>query len=428
MSKMRVFLSKCTSLLALVLGYAPVWVILSALLCADFALKSLLLPLLLLPLGAGCYLVRGRRRGFYCAAALLAYALLGWLLLPRGGIGPYLLLLPGVLLFTWVPRSASSPVGQEWPVGVWAGGFISGVIILILLSARGLNERGTVMQARAVLPYLVMGYVFLLMINLNRLSVEAGTVGKGESGLSAAMFRRNRMGVVLLFLFGLLCALWKKMALWLDRAVQAVKGFIRWLFSLIRLPGMTGVPPTEDGGMGMDMGAAEEMVEKGAFALFMEKVLMVIGCIGAAVGIAFALYFLGKKLVALLRRIMARMKMYMRRAGEDYVDETESIFDPEEVKKLLQEQVQQLFRPRKKAAAARWQDLDARGKVRWIYREFMRRHPGSEALTAREALEKDMTISRSITQPFARLYDRARYSDHAIDEKDARIYRDLFKY
>ena len=424
-----VYLKKVTALLVLLLGYAPVFGLLGTLLMPDYVLRSLLYCALLLPLGSVLFAVRGKWRIICLGLSAVLYTLLVCLLLPEGSSLLCLLhIVPGIMLLFMIPKAAREAVGSEWTVGVWAGGFFAGIIVQMLLSAKGLAERGRVTDAREILLYAFAAYAFLMLMNLNQASMDSGTIAGSKTGISAGMLRRNRSGVVLLFAVALVASMWGKLAVWLDILWQKCKALLRWLIALLPKRNITGQMPGEEG-FGGEMGVGVgEIVEKSAFALFMEKVMMFMGYLFVAALLALVLYVLIRQLIRLYRWIREKVRSYMVRAAEDYVDETETIFDPEEVRKLLSKKVKTLLKPAKREKKTRWQDLDGRGKVRYIYRCFYERHPNSRHLTAREALLDENTISKAISVPFADLYDRARYSDHPIDEKDAEKWREKFKY
>lgn len=429
MSRENVFVQKVTALIALLLGYAPVFCLLGTLTMPEYVLRSLLFCAMLLPLGSVLFVVRGKWR-FACVCVCAAiYALLIWLLLPEGnGLFPYLHIAPGVVILFMIPAAARSTAGSEWSVGVWAGGFFFSVFVYMLLGARGLAERGRVMDAREILLYVFAAFMFLMLMNLNRISMESGIISGSKTGTSGGMTQKNRAGVILLFAVAVIASLWGKLAVWLDILWTKSKALLLWLISLIPMRKTTGTMPGE-GAMSSEMGVGiGEIAEKSAFALFMEKVLMAFGYLLGAVLFVVAVYTVGKQLLRLYRWLQEKIKAYITRTAEDYVDETENIFDPEEVKRLLGEKVKNLLTPTKKEKKPRWQDLDGRGKVRYLYRCFYERHPKLQHLTAREALLEENTISKSVSVPFAELYDRARYSEHPIDEKDAEKWREKLKY
>ena len=98
------------------------------------------------------------------------------------------------------------------------------------------------------------------------------------------------------------------------------------------------------------------------------------------------------------------------------------------MKKLLGDTVRSMFTPKKREKQVRWQQLDGRGKVRYLYRMFYDRHPRQQHLTAREALLSDPTIPRGVSEGFSAVYDKARYSDHPITDREAENWKEKLKY
>ncbi|MBE5776681.1 MAG: hypothetical protein E7326_04185 [Clostridiales bacterium] len=425
----KVFLKKALALVTVCLGYAPAFALIAAFGMPKSALYAIWQCALVIPFGLLQFILQGRARAVYAPVSALLYALVIAVIMPEGtGIMGYVPLLIGCALLLITPRAAKAPIGSEWSVGLWAGGMFAGLFAQLLLRARGLAEQGQVKVVSEVLLYLYVVYIFLLLMNLNQASMDMGTVSRGKAGLSSSMVRRNRGSVVLLFMAALVASMWGTLAKWVETLWEKAMAALRFLLNLIPLRRDEGILQQE-GVMSIDPGAAmAEAVEKSWFAQLMDKILLFIGYAAAAALAVFVIYFLGKKLWQLVKWLGGRFRDYVNKASEDYVDETENIFDAEEVKKLLSDKVKELFAKKPREKKPRWQELDGRSKVRYLYRCFMERHPKVSHLTAREALLSDDTISRSLTQPFADLYDKARYSDHAISEQDAEKWKQKLNY
>lgn len=425
----KVLFQKTVSLIAMALGYAPAFALLAAFGMPDTCLYALWLSLLVVPFGMPQFLLKGRTRAVYAPLSAVLYAALCAWMLPRGtGLMGYAGILIGCVLLLITPKAAKAPIGSEWSVGLWAGALITSLFAQLLLRARGLAEQGQVAQLCQALVCCCVCFLFLMLMNLNRASMDMGTVSKGRTGVSPSMLKRNRGSVLLLFAIALIVSLWGTLAEWVNMAFEAFMRLLRFVLSLIPLRRDEGIL-SEEGVMSIDPGmAVGEAVEKSAFAIFMDQLLLVIGYAAALALAVFVMYFLAKRLAKLFRWMGGRFRDYVNRASEDYEDETESIFDAEEVKKLLGDKVKEILTPKKKPRAPKWQELDGRGKIRYLYRMFYDRHPKQQHLTAREALLSDDTVSKSVSVPFAAMYDKARYSDHPISEKDAEMWKEKLKY
>ena len=109
----------------------------------------------------------------------------------------------------------------------------------------------------------------------------------------------------------------------------------------------------------------------------------------------------------LWRKAMARLRRLMRRYGDalsaDYTDET--------VRLEREAEAQALHRARRRRRRTDWASLSPRQTVRAAYRQWLSAQERPPlTLTAREALGDEAV---------AEVYDRARYSDHAVTGEEA---------
>ena len=429
--RIKVFLYKSLALMAMAAGFAPVMGLLNALFAADYALKTLWYAPLLFLVGVWHFILRGRARMVYAVAALPLYVALGLLVMPAGV--PWAALLPllvGCAVLVVTPRAAREPLGSEWSVAMWALCAFAGLIVQALLHTKGLAAKGSVVPLREALVYCYVIFVGLMLFNLNRLSMDAGVSSRGKAGISANMVRRNRGSVLLIFLVAVFLSAIKTLGRWMAVLKEWLKAAIRFILTLVEFHGI-GAPPMEgDTGLEPDMMGMMgiEEVEKSPLAQWIEMLVRWVGILVAAAIACAVLWVLGKKVLQLLKWIRAKLINYMQKSSEDYEDETESIFDKEEVKKLLGDTVRSMFAPKKKEQRVRWQQLDGRGKVRYLYRMFYDRHPKHQHMTAREALLSDPTIPRAVSEGFSAVYDKARYSDHEITDREAETWKEKLKY
>ena len=168
-----------------------------------------------------------------------------------------------------------------------------------------------------------------------------------------------------------------------------------------------------------------EASEPSAFAVFMEKVLIVVAVLLMAVILFFALKILIKKLIILWKKIMERLRKYASSINEDYVDEAESTLNLDEKTKVLKERLQKAFSRQPRQIP--WNELDGRGRVRRLYQHFIKRKPEMQQKTAREALLEEKWMDKKLAEAFASLYEKARYSDHEISTDTADQLRSTIK-
>ena len=121
---------------------------------------------------------------------------------------------------------------------------------------------------------------------------------------------------------------------------------------------------------------------------------------------------------------MAYMRRYADAAGEDYVDETESTVNWDERTQTIRDQVLGVFRRDK---PERWESMNGRERVRYLYRQFLRRRPEAKNKTAREALKAEKGYTQSQARAFTDLYEQARYSKRDIAEGEADALRSTIK-
>ena len=141
--------------------------------------------------------------------------------------------------------------------------------------------------------------------------------------------------------------------------------------------------------------------------------MMVVGSALAIALVGLALYLLGKRLRKALRTLLAYLHRTAQHLGEGVQEKTESIFDWDATRQTVQARARKVLRRLRRPP--RWQDLDARQRVRWVYAGWLQRHSDiAPTLTAREALR-----ARDAAPEMADFYERARYSDTPILPEEA---------
>lgn len=272
----------------------------------------------------------------------------------------------------------------------------------------GLAEGGdsAAQYAPARLPMLLGLMVFLAfaLLALNRAGLRAA-LPDGKT-MPVTIRRRNQVLVWLMLALALLISLipalgqlLEKAWEWLRRAIVAV---VRWLFSL-----QMGQSTGGTGGSAPEMGLPGEAAEPSALALWLEKALLIVAMAVLVLAVAWAAYKLWKKLLVLVRWLLKRLQSYAASASEDYVDEMQDT-------RPQGEEGFSLKRLRRRSLTAReLSALPPRERVRARYGQLRLKHPDwADSATARQTLPENK----------ARIYERARYSDHEITEEDAQAF------
>ena len=173
---------------------------------------------------------------------------------------------------------------------------------------------------------------------------------------------------------------------------------ILWLMRLFSRE--ESLAPGGETGGGGEMPLLAGAEEASPLMQWLEKALMIVGCVLLAAAAIFVLWFLGKKLRALGKYLLERLRRYAASAGEDYVDEAESILPLEE-------------------RARAWQALTGNERVRRLYARRIAGRAVSSAQTAREAIQADGGLSARQAEDFSALYDQARYSAQPVSAAQA---------
>lgn len=287
--------------------------------------------------------------------------------------------------------------------------------------------------SRMEVDYTIMmwcGLAFMMLspFIMNSKSVRAGMSLRGRGGRTIKRISgANRAMVAVLLAIVLAIA----NARTLKEAFQRAGSFLMyWLGQAIMClmnlfaghDSMGGTGGAGNGEMGLP---ALESAEPSWFALLMEKIIRYIALLILLALLAFALYKLGKMLVQLSKKLMAWARRFASGVKEDYLDECEQLMDWGEVRGEMLDAVRNMFK-NIKTHEKKWSELDARGRVRYVMRQLYRKKGGGisgiECMSARQALA-EMEIDASRAQELGDIYDRARYSDHAITDADAEAAR-----
>ena len=400
---------KALAAFCLIMGGIPLSILLGRLFASDTPLLWLLLPFAAWAWTMLGYLlpVKGRLPFALLGCALLVL----WGVLFQWPIDPHrmLLLLPCAAALLVLPPAWGRPVWEEWPPGTWMGG--------IVLHLFGQFVSGWPMF-EGVLPWLLpcfAVYAFFYVLCLNRHGLTDGMHGTGKA--PAAIRRRNAVLSAVFFLFALTAACWHRLAVWVGAAWDFIRHVlaVAVAFLMNLLPGQSMGSGGVDGDLGGMLGGLEES-EPSALALFLEKVFRVAALIILLGLVALAARALYKALKKLWKKLMAYLRRYAADAEEDYIDEAESTVNWDERTQTIRDQVLNVFRREK---PERWESMNGRDRVRYLYRQFLRRRPEAKNKTAREALADEKGYSQTQARAFTEMYEQARYSEGNISESEA---------
>ena len=415
--RLRVLPMKMLAALCLIMGGIPISILLGRLFVSDAPHLWLLLPCLTWAWACGGYLLPNKGR--------LPFALLGCgLLIAWGAVFQWplgavrlLLLIPCIAELLALPPAWRRPMWDEWPVGAWFGG--------IILHLFGQFVSGWPMF-EGVGPWLLpcfAVYMFLYVLCQNRRSLIDGMHGAGKA--PAAVRQRNTVLATVFFLIALGASCWRQLAVWVGAAWDFIRNAVIAVVAFLMrlLPEQEAVSGGGGGDMSGMLGAGEE-TEPSVLALILEKVFKIAALIVLLILIFFALKALWKGCRKLWKRFMAYLRRYAADAGEDYIDETESTVNWDERTQTIRDQVLNAFRREK---PQRWENLNGRERVRYLYRQFLRRRPEAKNKTAREALAAEKAYTQNQARAFTDLYEQARYSEREISEGEADKLRQTIK-
>lgn len=316
------------------------------------------------------------------------------------------LALCGLLLYGL--QFAAWPREQEIPFNWYAAGVITHLAAqLMSFAARrlGLSTWNTVTP---ILTAAFILFMMLVLLSMNRTTMLGASLGRQHVPLS--MRRRNIAITLSLLGAALVIAAIPAIVEFAERVwslvIGAIGAFIAFIAKILETeeaPGMGG------SGGGMDMMPPAKYQEPSLLALILEKIVMAFAFVIAVLLLFFILRQALRLLIVLIRRITARLSMYMSTASQDYVDEiTDTREEGGEASGPL------LSRLRRSLSRVNEKNLTPAQRIRYRYRLLLRRHPDwPQSHTARENLPPES----------ATLYEAARYSGQEITEQDAETFK-----
>ena len=336
----------------------------------------------LTPILLGCLLLQGMNRN----VSIVISAIYGGLLL-------WSLQLPG-----WDQRREIS------------GGWLSTCLTIVLAGCFVSWLEVRLAPVAGEIRLATFGFVFLAMLSRNRDSLN---LASGNSrGFTAAMQRKNLLLTAGMFAIALAVALIPSLYNALAAVFAWILRLIQWLRALLAslMPVETTVETTTEATTvplttGEDwMGVVLE--DKNIYKNEQARNILMTSVVLAVMipGVLFVAYRLVKLLIKGIHRLAQLLDQAAELRQEEFIDE---ITDTrEDVSAGEQHRKKQALRPKRTAPGK----LSPRQRIRYRYRRMQERHPQWKAHnTARETL----------TEEAARLYERARYSDHPMTDDDA---------
>ena len=242
-------------------------------------------------------------------------------------------------------------------------------------------------------------FIFLAVLSQNRISMNnASTVSQR---VSPGIRRKNVVMTLVLFVLAILASFIPYIYDWIKALVLWVVALLLRLLALLR-------PVQQSGGGAPPAGSPESMppVEQtasGPLGKILEVLFWVIGVLLFIVILAFAVYWIGRKLMGLTRQLWDALERYAATVSEDYLDEiTDTRREVSETGTT---------RGRRSAMGRQRKKPQNPGEaIRYRYRRLLSKHPEwTASTTARENIPLD----------WAEIYEQARYSGRAITETDA---------
>ncbi len=386
--------------LLLLLSVMPVALASVSINSPDTLLSSYILFAAYALLSGGCVAVPGSKRLMAGGISSVLMIALSLILLPIR-THPLLLLLPlmlGVLLMYSLPFQYES----DMPPYVYVVGIGIHVIIQFLhhYFARTGGSSPYEPASRALTASFI-GYVVLLLLSLNRISLDNASLARHHLPNSMRLFN-----TVLTLGFTALCLVLSALpvviraisGLWRIAIAMVTRLFV-WLLSL--LPAAAPIEGAGAGGSDMIPEFGMIQMSPSAFALLMQKIATVLSMVFLVGGSLFFCYLLGRQLLRLFRHLSRRLRTYMAAASSEFDDE---ITDTRE--DGAQRETHFTRRIRKSAVY----DATPAGRIRQSYARLLRRHSTwTSSSTARENLPASA----------AEIYERARYSPHPVAKEDA---------
>lgn len=363
----------------------------------------------------------------YWLFATLSLGALGKMRLLTGGLGLMAILGVGiydcflcrnpglalpVLLYGWLMLETLPIYNRDCQEELPPYVFILGIVLhLAGQAALGIARRNGNGIFEPVAPALTVGFIayfVLTLLNLNRANLVF--IASMEKSVPRHIYRYNRILTLLLVGITLFLSSLPAVVAWIQELwtnfIRLLGRVIGWVFSLI--PDSSPIADNEYG-VGRDPVLPGAESEPGLLARVLEIVLWTL----ILAAIAFFAYCAIRYISRLVRWLWRHLKAYAAAANAgDYVDEiTDTREDGGAIK--FHWPLRRKSNPYQGVHLSR---LAPGERVRFYYFKLMQRHRDwRQSGTARE----------NLPTPAAEIYERARYSQNAVSEGEARDFQDL---
>lgn len=263
------------------------------------------------------------------------------------------------------------------------------------------NPEGYAAACRWLLGAFLL-FALLVMLSMNRGSIWAS--GGDRQQASTLMRRKNILLTLGFFALALLVSL-------IPAVASGVKTLGLWVVMLLgklsqllssgssETGSLSGVEESEDPSLMVGGDAQTSRIME-----ILQYIAMAL-CAVVLVVLAFlALWWIGKKLISLIRRLWASLGRYAASVAEDYEDEITDTRTSDTPGRTAGKAGKRRVRPGNR------QSMTPAERIRWRYRQLAAAHPEWRAsATARENLPPELSP----------IYERARYSDHPVTMEEA---------
>lgn len=355
--------------------------------------------------GWGCLLLNGKKRLLLALAWAVGFAAGGVCCCVHMPCAAVIVppVMYAILLLVMLPQAVKMDDRDAPAVWVFAGMTIHVLAQCAVSLSAGAGAASPFAGVQAPLTAVFILFLLLALMTMNNMSLHAAM--PDAAAVPASIRQRNRLLVWLLAALTLLLALLPVFGQILAKAwtwiTQTVSAVLQWFFSL-KLAEYATAPGGADAGM--DLSGLGEIQEPSLWMVWVERIALALTALVTVLLLVIALRFLGKKLLVLLRYLLARLQSYAASATEDYVDEWKDTRETGEVRST-----KGLLR-RRGPTEKELRSLPPREQIRRRYALLRSKHPEWKAsATARQTLPDES----------AGLYERARYSSHDVDAADA---------
>lgn len=341
--------------------------------------------------------VRGKWRVLYSIAGVVFLTALG-LLAASNTAEPLLLLLTALyaVLLVWgmvTPGAAR----YERIAAIW---YVVGILVHIAAQLMLYSDRVTDTRTLdPVSPWITVSfYLFAALAMLSQNHASLSFAASGRQSVSETMRRKNAVLTLVFFGIAALLSLIPALASAVSAFFLWVISAVMWLISLLDRQNASGGAA--------QAGASNQGVNPWLIAGksapvwdILAAVAAVLAMVVLAVAVVFGLYKLIRKLPGVLHAVMRLLNRYVTAVSEDYVDEITDTRDFDDKERIMKRRRQSVDERK----------LPPDQRIRYRYLRLMVKYKWGRGSTARENLPEHM----------APLYERVRYSDHAVTEEDA---------